>query len=439
MKERARTALNRRELMKMAGLSGLGVALTACGRGFGGGGDPASGKTELNMVWWGDADRAEKTQAALDLFMKQNPTIAIKTEYQDSGPYKDKLATRFAAGNPPDLMMMRMDSLREYADRKALLNLNDHAGAVDMANLSQAAKGLTKVGDATYGIPSGLNTIGFVVNKAITDQYGVTIPDGDAWSWEDLAEFAKEVTDKSNKKVYGTLVDPATMANVIVYVAQQGEDFFTADGRFGVSEATLTKWFQMFEDMRKEGGFPPAGFVETTGSSPEQSYIAKGTIASQIIPTNNFLRYNQVSGGNLQLLRIPGEAGGERRGMNIGTPALWSIAAASQHPAEALKLLNFLINDVAGGKAMKTTRGVPASSAVADAIKPSLDKDDQVATDYLIDLQKETLLSVPPYPVGASAIQDALSAVAPEVEHGRVTSAEAAKKIIDEAAEALSQ
>ncbi|MFI6481105.1 ABC transporter substrate-binding protein [Nonomuraea sp. NPDC050663] len=432
--------ISRRDVLRTAGLTGLGLAVAACGRGFGGGGgEAASGKIELNMVWWGDADRAAKTQAALDLFMKQNPTVAVKTEYQDSGPYKDKLATRFAAGNPPDLMMMRMDSLREYADRKALLDLDAHASAVDTTALSQAAKDLTKVGDATYGIPSGLNTIGFVVNKTITDQYGVAVPDGDTWTWEDLAAFAKEISDKSGKKVYGTLVDPATLANVIVYVAQQGEDFFTADGKLGASEATLTKWFQLFEDMRKDGGFPPAGFVETTGSSPEQSYIAKGSIASQIIPTNNFLRYNQVSGGNLQLLRIPGESSGKRRGMNIGTPALWSIAAGSKHPAEALKLLNFLVNDVEAGKAMKTTRGVPASGFVADAIKPSLDKDDQVATDYLIGLQKETLLSVPPYPVGASAVQDALTAVAPEVEHGRVTPAEAAKKIIDEAAKALSQ
>ena len=62
-----------------------------------------------------------------------------------------------------------------------------------------------------------------------------------------------------------------------------------------------------------------------------------------------------------------------------------------------------------------------------------------MATEYLIGLQKEKLLVVPPYPKGASAIQDALTAVAPEVEHGRVTPAEAAKKIIAEAAKALPQ
>src|SRR5687768_13103017 len=111
----------RRDMLRMAGLAGLGMGLgagaAACGRGFGGGDDQPRGAVQLNMVWWGDAKRAEKTQAALDIFQRKNPGVTVKTEYQDSGPYKDKLATRFAAGDAPDVMAMRMDSLREYADR----------------------------------------------------------------------------------------------------------------------------------------------------------------------------------------------------------------------------------------------------------------------------------------------------------------------------------
>ncbi len=54
--------------------------------------------------------RPEDPPAALELFQAANPGITVRTEYQDSAPYKDKLATRFAAGDPPDLMAMRMDS-----------------------------------------------------------------------------------------------------------------------------------------------------------------------------------------------------------------------------------------------------------------------------------------------------------------------------------------
>ncbi|MET7330291.1 extracellular solute-binding protein [Nonomuraea sp. NPDC005650] len=422
--------------MKLAGLSGLGLGLAACGRGFGGGGSGGGG-VQLNMVWWGDASRAQKTQAALDVFKKKNPGVTVKTEYQDSGPYKDKLATRFAAGDPPDLMMMRMDSLREYADRGALLDLNQHADAVDLSGLGESARALAVVGDKSFGVPSGLNSIGFVVNRTLTEKYGVKIPDGDTWSWQDLAAFAREISKASGKKVYGTGFEAYTLANLIVFTRQRGEDFYTPDGKLGVSEATLVAWFEMFQAMRADGGFPPAGFFEKVGGSPQQSYLAKGAIASQIIPTNNFLGYNAAAGGNLVLLRMPGETTEKRRGQSIDTPALWSVAARSKHPAETLKLLNFLINDPDASRATGTTRGVPANAKVAAEVRPSLPADDQVATDYLIGLQKEQLPRAYTYPPGSSSIATSMESIATEVEFKRQTPQQGAAALLDAGRKAL--
>jgi multiple sugar transport system substrate-binding protein len=433
----AQAGLNRRNLLKIAGLSTVGLGLAACGKGFGGGDEPATGTVQLNMVWWGDATRAQKTQAALDIFQSKNAGITVKTEYQDSGPYRDKLATRFAAGDPPDLMAMRADSLREYADRGALVDLNQHKDIVDVSGLSEGAKGLAVVGDKNFGIASGLNAIGFVVNKTLTDKYGVTIPNGDTWSWADLGSFARRITEASGKKVYGTAYDPATLANLIVFTRQRGEDFYTADGGLGVSEATLVAWFEMVNRMRAEGGYPPAGFMENVGASADQSYLARGSVASQIIPTNNFLSYNKAAGGNLVLLRIPGETTSTRRGQSIDTPALWSVAAQSKHPTEALKLLNFLINDAEASKATGTTRGVPANTKVAEDIKPSLPKDDQVATDYLAGLQKETLPKSYTYPPGSSKIATAMTSIATEVEFKRQTPQQAAKAVLEAGRKAL--
>lgn len=424
--------------MRMTGLSAMTLGLAACGRGFGGGGDAgAGGGVQLDMVWWGDATRAKKTQAALDIFKRANPGVTVRTEYQDSGPYKDKLATRFAAGDPPDLMMMRIDSLREYADRGALLDIRAQSGAVDVTGLSESARNLATVGDKMYGIPSGLNTIGFVVNKTLTDQYGVRIPDGNTWSWQDLSAFAKEITEASGGKVYGAHFEAGTLANLIVFVRQRGEDFYTADGRLGVTEATLTDWFAMFRTMRAEGALPPAGFVENLGSSAEQSPLAKGQVAAQIIPTNNFAVNQSAAGGNLALLRVPGETTEKRRGQSIDTPALWSVAAGTEHRQEVLKLLDFLINDPEASKATGTTRGVPANPAVADAVKPTLSPDDQIATDYLVGLQKEELPRAFPLPPGSSGIAADLLTIATEVEFRRQTPEQGAKALLESGRKAL--
>jgi multiple sugar transport system substrate-binding protein len=433
------TTVNRREALTIAGLAGLAAATTgACGRGFGGRSADKSDAVELNMVWWGDSARATRTQAALDLFQKAHPNIRVRTEYQDSAPYKDKLVTRFAAGDPPDLMAMRTDSLREYAGRGALLNLAQQGDKLDLTDLTDSARNLGVVGQQNFGVPSGLNTIGVVVDQAMTDRYAVKIPDGDTWSWPDLAAFARELTRASGGKVYGTNFEVWTIANLIVYTRQRGEDFYTAEGGLGVTEKTVTDWFAMVQKMRAEKGFPPAGFIDPNGgASPAQSYLAKKAIASQIIPTNNFLNYNKVCGGRLQLLRIPGETQGARRGQSIDTPALWSVAAKSKHPTETLTLLNYLVNDVAGAKAAGTTRGVPASKAVATAIAPDLEADDQRATKYLTDLQAEQLPPSYSYPIGASKLTNIIKSISTEVEFGRKTPAAGAAEFVDQAKKAL--
>jgi multiple sugar transport system substrate-binding protein len=430
---------SRRDVLRAVGISALGLGLTACGRGFGGKETQAGAGVQLNMVWWGDATRAQKTQAALDIFHQDNPTITVKTEYQDSGPYKDKLATRFAAGDAPDLLAMRMDSLREYADRGSLLDLNKHTGQLNLSALTANVRAIGAVGDQLYGVPSGLNTIGFVVNKTITEKYGVPIPDGNTWGWQDLAEFAREIWQQSGRKVYGTGFEAGTLANIIVFTRQRGEDFYTDDGRLGVSEATVTAWFELIERMRAEGGFPPAGFFENVGSSAAESPLAKGTLACQIIPTNNFLSYNKDAGGNLALLRIPGETTENRRGQSIDTAHLWSISAKSEHPAEALKLLDFLVNDARASKATGTTRGVPVNPNVVREIESTLAPDDRVATDYLTKLQSEDLPRSSSYPPGSSAIAASLKTIATEVEFKRQSPAAGAKAFLAAGQKALAR
>ncbi len=431
------SGLRRRHVLGLGALAGVAAGLSGCGRGFGGKSDD-DGKTELTMAWWGDAQRAGFTQKALDGFQAANPGVRVRTEYQDSSPYKDKLAARVAAGDAPDLMAMRFDSLREYADRGTLLDLAQHTTDLDLTGLTPQAKALGQVGDKTFGVPSGLNTIGFIVDKTLTDKYGVPIPDGDTWSWEQLGTFAAAVTKASGSKVYGANFELWTTANLLVFARQHGEDFFSPQGKLDVREATVVAWLQLAEDLRARGAIPPAGFIDqNNGASPAQSYLAKKSIASQIIPTNNLLGFDQACGGNLQLLRIPGETQGARRGQSIDTPALWSIAAGSKHPQEALKLLDFLTNQAEPAKLCAATRGVPPNRAIAEQIAPTLEADNKRSSDFLSKLQTEKLPPSYPYPVGASKLTNILKSISTEVEFKRTTPADAGKQFIAQAQKAL--
>lgn len=432
MKMTAPKQVNRRAVL-VAGALCLGLITTGCG-----GGDAGSegGNVELNFVWWGDSNRAKVTEEALQIFMDKNPGITVKTEYQDSGPYQDKLATRFAGGNAPDVMAMPNRSLLEYAQRGVLADLNEHS-EFSTENIPESVLSRGQVDGKLYGISTGSTTIGMVVNKTITDEAGVEIPDDKTWTWAEFGEFATEITEKTGGSIYGTGYGVSTETGPILFARQRGEDFYTEDYKLGVSEETIRDWFQMSVDLRESGGYPPAGFFEETGSSAAQSYLAKGTIASQIIPISNYKAFNEAAGGNVVLLRMPGETEGERRGYSADPSMLWSMAAKSEHPEEAAKLLDFLVNDADGAQKTLTQRGVPVNPDVAEAIKPSLSEDDAAFVEFMAAIQEDELAPAYVYPQGASVVADTLVQLATEVEFGRITPAEAAKQFMEKSTAAI--
>lgn len=436
MKKTANTPIPRR-LVLGAAVVAAGLALSACGGG-GATSSGSGGNVELNFVFWGDANRAKMTEAALRIFEKKNPGITVKTEYQDSAPYADKLATRFAGGNPPDVLAMANRSLLEYAQRGTLADLKSFP-ELNLDKVPETTLSRGEVDGKLYGLATGVTTIGMVVNKTITDQAGVTIPDDKTWSWEDYAKFATEVTQKTGGKVYGAGYDVATETGPIILARQRGEDFYTKDNKLGVSEKTMEDWFQYSVDLRKAGGYPPAGFFEQIGGSPAQSYLAKGTVASQIIPINNFRGYNEAVEGEVVLLRIPGETTGERRGYSADPTMLWSIAAKSKHPKEAAKLVDFLTNDAEGAAEVLTQRGVPINPEVADAITPKLSADDKTFVDMMASIQEDDLPPAYVYPKGASVVADTLKQLTTEVEFGRVSPADAAKTFMEKSNAAINK
>jgi len=422
------TPLSRR-LVTLGTLGTAATALAGCSR-FSperetAGGD---GQVELSMAWWGDAARAEATEAALRRFEEKNPGIVVRTEYQDSGPYQDKLAVRIAAGDAPDLFAVPNRAIREYADRGALMDLG--TAEVDTSGVQDSVLALGTVAGTLYGVAAGLNTLGVVLRRQSVLDAGLEVPDGLTWSWEEYEELSRAITQNSGAAEYGSGYSLVAETANITWSRQQGEDFYTEDGTLGATADSIAAWYAMAQRFRASGALPPAGYSDVQGNSAEQQLISQGKVASQFLATNNFKAYNEASNGDLALLRMPGETTSVRRGHSIDCSMVWSLAATSSHPAEAAALLDYLLNDAEAYTEMMTTRGVPPNREVTEAIKADLPADDLVATDYLLALQEEDLPTSYVYPRGATAMADEIGTVAVEIEFDRMTPEQAAQALI---------
>ncbi|MER7185286.1 extracellular solute-binding protein [Streptomyces hyaluromycini] len=104
--------------------SALALALCAVLAGCGGSGESAGGgKVVLRYTWWGNPDRAARTDQAVALFEKQHPDIQVRTSFSDYNAYKQKLAVQATGGDAPDVMQLDYRQIDQYASGGVLLDL----------------------------------------------------------------------------------------------------------------------------------------------------------------------------------------------------------------------------------------------------------------------------------------------------------------------------
>ena len=417
----------------------LAGALFAAGCGGGDSGD-SSGPVELRFSWWGNNDRAQITQKAIEEFQKQNPNIKVKGEFTDFNGYFDRLATQVAGGDAPDVITLGGAYPREYGDRGALLDLSTVSDVLKTDKIGEAALQNGNFNGVQYGVPTGVNAIGLVINPEIFEKAGVEPPDEDSWTWDDFKRIAKDLAKKLPKGTYA-INDPTKTDTLDLFARQRGEGLYTPDGKVGISQQTLTDWWKMTLELRDAGATPPASVTAelTTQPAPEQSLMGRGLAAMQFDWSNLLGQLRKASGADLRIIRAPGESAGKQPGLWLQASQLYTINARTEHPKEAAKLVDFLVNSPDAGKIILNDRGVSANSDVRAAVTPLLDKEDTGQVEYIDRL---TPKAGPPLVIGPAGSSDAWrisDRINGEILFGRMTPEQGAAEFIKQVGQAIQQ
>jgi multiple sugar transport system substrate-binding protein len=437
MKHHAPTYRAARRITALA-LAGLLLALPGCGGDSGSGSDDPNAPVTLRFSWWGNEDRAKLTQKAIDAFQTANPGITVKPEYGDFNGYFDKLATSVAANDAPDVITLGGAYPREYGDRGALLDLAEVKDTLKTDKIDQAALSNGNFDGKQYGVPTGVNAFGVVVNPKVFKAAGVPLPDDDTWTWDDFRRIAEQVAKGSPKGTYGA-EDPTSADMLDLYARQRGESLYTEEGKVGISEKTLTDWFTMTTALRDAGATPPAALTsELAGQpAPEQTLMGRGLAGMQLDWTNQLGSLRKASGVELLLMRAPGESAATKPGMWLQASQIYTISARTKHQEAAAKLVNFLVNDPAAGKITLANRGIPANSEVLAAVKPSLPKDEGASADFIAQITPKVGPALIIGPTGSTESVKILERTNAEVLFNRQTPAQGAKRFLEELTSAI--
>ena len=382
----------------------------------------------ISVTFWGGDARVQSTQEAIDAFEKEHPTITVEPQFTDWNGYWDQLATSTAAGDMPDVVQMDELYLASYGARGALYDLGGLD--IDTSEFDESALGTGQVGGTQYALPIGVGVYSIVANADLFAQYGVELPDDDTWTWDDFAEIADELTEKSGGAIHGTGQIGGFDAGSVKYWARSdGGELFGEDDEVTLDADSLAKMWQFELDLQESGGMESASAItESQTAGISGGSLATNKVALGVAYNTQITALSQASGQELVLLKVPQPEGVDP---NFYKPSMyWSISGKSEHPAEAALFVDFLLNSETAGEIIKTERGVPANNAVRAAISGSLSATDQAAIEYQDRVTPGDAPVVTPN--GASSIETILQRYTQEVFAGTSSPEDAAEAFIAE-------
>ena len=226
------------------------LSLAACGGsgGSGGSGSGSSGGSSNSLtinIW--DSNQQAGLQQIADEWSKTSG-VSAKIEVVDWDNYWTLLEAGASGGEMPDVFWTHSNTVQLYMDNDVLLKLNDYIAndpAIDLSNYYEGIVNLyTRSDGNVYALPKDHDTIALLYNKALFDQYGVAYPTSD-WTWDDMYEAAKTITEGSNGDVYGMAMNTSNNQDgwynlvydygaEIINDAHNGTTIGSAEGKAGM-------------------------------------------------------------------------------------------------------------------------------------------------------------------------------------------------------------
>lgn len=387
-------------------------------------------QVQLNMAWWGNKIRNERTQKVLELYQEEFPNVTIEGRYFPSKDYWDKMMIFAAGRDMPDLCQMGYNYLSLYAKKGLLLDLTPYIekGILKTSDIEKEILEMGKIDDGIYGIASGMNAQCLLYNKTLTDECGVTLKDN--MTMEEFVEIAKKVTKQTGYRANLCPIDGYTFMRQwsrAEGISIQGETV-PVD-----SSEEYVPFFEILEDGIEDGWHLVPDYGDMT--AVETDPLVYGSI-----PQN--MAWCTVHGGSNLLVAFQAAASEETeigittiptsnpKKSNFVQPSMFfSISSNTENPEEAVKVLDYLIHSPEANRILLAERGIPVSRVALEEVIKNISGIEKKSIDFVnkVILPNSSKID-PPDPEGTIALANELEDILEKVAEGDYTAEKAAQK-----------
>lgn len=271
--------LNRRDFLQWSAIAGTGVALAGCipaAPGSGQGAQPAAGaaatdQAEVTVMFWDGPPLIGIREKALAPFSETNPGCKMNFTSVPGGwggGYSDKLFTQLAAGQPPDMFIIRISDLPEFLSKDLLLDLKpfiDKDG-YDLSEFPELAIESYSHKGGIYGLPDNVASLALFYNQNMFEEAGAMLPtaqwDDPAWTVDDFFNACEKLTKTDASGKTTQFAYDVTGWNVVWQTWVRIFGGQVVDDPFFPTECTLdqpgaVEALQFYADLRWKYGFAP--------------------------------------------------------------------------------------------------------------------------------------------------------------------------------------
>ncbi len=331
--------------------------------------------TELRMSWWGGNSRHQATLKALEKFQEKYPDIKVKAEYTGWDGHLSRLTTQVAGNTEPDVMQTNWNWLPIFSrDGMGFFDMNKQADALHIDNFPKNAIEMTTVNGKINGLPVSMTSRVFYYNKQQWEKAGVDYPK----TWDDLMAAGKAFEKNVGPDAYPLVIEARDVfaMNRSYMLQTMGKDIISHEtNMLDYTQKEMTAFFQLYADQVANHVFPSTKEFASYGKGNlyEMRPWIDGRFAGLYMWDTAIAKYtaNLDPSMNLELGPYPMAPGATDSGLLARPSMMFSIGRNTEHPEEAAKLVNFLLNDPDGIHALGLARGIPMSKEGLSVLKES--------------------------------------------------------------------
>jgi oligogalacturonide transport system substrate-binding protein len=345
-----------------------GVLVLSCA---GWGPNNGSKNVELRFSWWGNDQRTAATLKVIDLYMKKNPNVKIEAEYRGKSD-QAKIATQLAGGTVADVVQLNppwMPDMTRNGD--FFVDFKTEKRLIDLSGFDQKfLKAHGVYNGKLVGLPTGINARATLINKTAAKELAVPTSLNTKWTWDDLYNVGKTVNSKDVNK-YFLNCDSRTLGTFVLrpYIKQKtGRQIIKENYKPGFSKRNLEDALGYIAKLYSAKVVQPVQeanvFMDVTSTNPKW---INGDIICEFMWTSQFDGASKNTRGNMGAFIMPLDPKAKDTGMIVQPSQLLAVSKRSKNINEAVKFVNFFLNDPEAGKILKDCRSIPAVKQVREA------------------------------------------------------------------------